>query len=114
MIDKYESGHLICIDGRDYHHDVKIIDGRVKGDWWRREGHRLDSRDITDILEMHPEVLVIGTGYAEQMRVPESTREAIASHGIQMKVEKTDRAVRTFNHLLKEGRVVAGAFHLTC
>lgn len=114
MIEKYESGHLIRIDGQTYHNDVKIIDGQVKGNWWRQEGHRLAQEDISDILEKRPDILVIGTGYAGRMHVPDSTRKAVLGHGIQMQAEKTDSAVRTFNRLNKEGRKVAGAFHLTC
>jgi hypothetical protein len=114
MIDKYESGRLIQIDGKVYRHDVKIIDGRVKGDWWRRQGHRLDHSDISDILESRPDILVIGTGYAERMHVPESTRRTLSEHGIQMTAESTASAVETYNRLHQEGRKVAGAFHLTC
>ena len=114
MIEKYESGQLIRIAGRTYRHDVKIIDNQVKGDWWRRQGHRLDQADMMDILESRPDYLVIGTGYAERMDVPETTRKVISDRGIRMSVEKTDRAVKTFNRLYEEGRRVAGAFHLTC
>lgn len=114
MIEKYESGRLIQIDGQTYHNDVKIIDDHVKSNWWRHEGHRLDQSDIADILENHPDVLVIGTGYAGRMHVPEATRRAASKHGIKIKAEETENAVRTFNRLHQEGLKVAGAFHLTC
>ena len=114
MIDAYEAGRLICIDGRTYHNDVKIISGQVKANWWRQAGHRLDQSDIADNLETHPDVLVVGTGYAGMMEVPAATRKVIESHGIRMQVEKTGSAVRAFNRLHDEGRKVAGAFHLTC
>ena len=114
MIEKYESGRLIRIAGQTYHSDVKIIGGQVKGNWWRQEGHRLDQTDISDIIENRPDILVIGTGYAGRMHVPESTRKAVSNHGIQLMAEYTDSAVRIFNRLHKEGRKVAGAFHLTC
>jgi hypothetical protein len=114
MIEKYESGRFIRIAGQTYHSDVKIIGGQVKANWWRREGHRLDQTDISDIIENRPDILVIGTGYAGRMQVPESTRSAISNHGIQLMAENTDSAVRIFNRLHKEGRKVAGAFHLTC
>jgi hypothetical protein len=114
MIEKYESGRLIQIAGQTYHNDVKIIRGHVKGNWWRQEGHRLDQTDISDIIDNRPEILVVGTGYAGRMHVPESTRKAVSNHGIRLEVENTNSAVRIFNRLHKEGRKVAGAFHLTC
>lgn len=114
MIDTYEAGRFIRIDGRSYHNDVKIIGNKVKANWWRQAGHRLDRADITDILENRPDILVVGTGYAGMMQVPASTREAIENQGIHIRIEKTASAVRAFNRLHREGRKVAGAFHLTC
>ena len=114
MIDTYEAGRWIRIEGRTYHSDVKIIDDEVRANWWRRAGHRLDQSDISDILEKRPDVLVVGTGYAGMMRVPDATREALESQGIGLHTEKTGHAVRVFNRLHKQGRRVAGAFHLTC
>lgn len=114
MIDTYEAGHGIRIKGRMYHSDVKIIDDEVRANWWRKAGHRLDQADLSDILEHRPEILVVGTGYAGMMQVPDATRQALESQGILLKVEKTGSAVRVFNRLHEEGRKVAGAFHLTC
>jgi len=114
MIEKYESGRLIQIDGETYQNDVKIIGEHVKGNWWRQQGHRLDPSDIADILENRPDILVVGTGYAGRMHVPESTRKTVSSHGIRILAEDTENAVRTFNRLHQQGLKVAGAFHLTC
>lgn len=114
MIDKYESGRWIQIKGEIFHHDVKIIGNAVVGNWWRKEGHRLDASDIEDILDFRPEVLVIGTGYAGQMKVPSNTRTVLAGSGIRLEADETSRAVLTFNRLREAGCRVAGAFHLTC
>ncbi len=114
MIENYEAGRSIHIKGETYRHDVKIIGDEVFGDWWRRQGHRLDAADIQDILDAHPDVLVIGTGYAGQMKVPGSTRAVLTDSGIRIEAEETGRAVRTFNRLYETGCKVAGAFHLTC
>lgn len=114
MIDTYETGRSIQIEGRIYHSDVKIIGDEVRANWWRQAGHRLDRADISDILENRPDVLVVGTGYAGMMQVPAATRKAIENHGIRLRVEKTGSAVQAFNRLHREGHKVAGAFHLTC
>jgi hypothetical protein len=114
MIDTYEAGHGIRIKGRMYRSDVKIIGDEVLSDWWRKAGHRLDQADLSDILAHRPDILVVGTGYAGMMQVPDATRKALENQGIRLQVEKTGSAVRVFNRLHEAGRKVAGAFHLTC
>ncbi|MFZ7127215.1 MAG: Mth938-like domain-containing protein [Desulfobacterales bacterium] len=113
-IDEYASGSHIRIAGKTYRQDLKIVNDEVKDDWWRKDGHRLDPRDIEDILDARPKALVIGTGYAEGMRVPQTTMSAISALGIRVIAEPTPKAVQTFNRLTKTGDTVAGAFHLTC
>jgi len=114
MIENYATGSHMTIGGKKYHQDLKIIHGRVTGNWWRIQGHRLHLDDIADILSAHPEVLVIGTGYAGNMRIPDSVRSVIESHEISIIAEKTATATTIFNQFYSEGKNVAGAFHLTC
>jgi hypothetical protein len=114
MIEQYEEGSYLKIDGTQYYNDLKIIDGRVKGRWWRSQGHRLQTEDIFDILAAEPEIFVIGTGYAGNMRVPDDVRSAIENKDIGVITAKTAQAVEIFNRLYAEGKDVAGAFHLTC
>jgi hypothetical protein len=66
------------------------------------------------MLTARPRVLVIGMGYAEQMRVPDSLRSALEKRDIRLIAQDTHKAVETFNQLDSEGKTVAGAFHLTC
>jgi hypothetical protein len=86
----------------------------VKGDWWRKEGHRLDRTDIEDILAQRPDTLVVGTGYAGNMRVPDATRSVLSDHRIRIVAQNTRDAVETFNQMNEQGENGAGAFHLTC
>jgi hypothetical protein len=113
-IDDYTSGSHIRIGGKTYRQDLKIVKGEIKANWWRKEGHRLDSKDIEDILNARPETLVIGTGYAGGMRIPAITLSAISDSGIRVIAEPTPKAVQIFNRLAESDKMVAGAFHLTC
>jgi hypothetical protein len=114
MIDEYATGSHMTIRGKKYRQDLKIIQGQVTGNWWRIRGHSLHADDIKDILSARPRVLVIGTGYAGQMRIPDSARSVIEKQEIKIIAEKTEAATATFNRLYGEGQDVAGAFHLTC
>jgi len=113
MIEKYTSGRII-INNKTYHQDLKIIQGRVVDNWWRKTGHLVDVNDMDDVLNALPDIIVIGTGYAENMRVSEDLTSEIRQRDIKLVAEDTYKAVQAFNDLFSKGKNVSGAFHLTC
>jgi hypothetical protein len=112
-IDSYSFGQ-ITIDGREYSSDVIIYADRVDAKWWRKEGHRLQTEDLVDVLKARPDILVVGTGYFGMMSVPASTVEQIRTAGTDLRAEKTAKAVDLFNKLAGGDRRVIAALHLTC
>ncbi len=113
MIESYSFGSM-KIGGVLYKKDLKILNGQVVPDWWRKEGHNLSIEDISDIIEARPKKLVIGTGYFGLMKVKGDVEERLSKVGIELIKARTGKAATIFNELLKEGEAVAGAFHLTC
>lgn len=113
MIESYSFGRII-IDGAGYSNDLLIIGEEIKSNWWRKEGHSLGVSDIKDALDrLQPEVVIIGTGYFGMMNIPRETRSHLEERGIELLVERTEKASQLFNDLSKSKRVLAG-FHLTC
>jgi hypothetical protein len=111
-IDSYNFGQIV-INSQKYTSDVIIFPDRVRGDWWRDEGHELNLKDISLILREKPEVLVVGTGASGLMKVlPEVEKEA-AARNIQIIVQPTGEACEIYNQLSQTQNVVA-ALHLTC
>jgi len=113
MIQEYHFGNM-RIGERNIRSDLKIIDGRVESDWWRKEGHSVYVEDVADILSIKPDVLVVGTGDPGRMQVTELLRAALLEARIDLIEQPTAQAIVTFNRLRREGKRVAGAFHLTC
>jgi len=111
-IDSYSFGR-ITVDGRAYSADLILLPDGVAPDWWREEGHSLSVADLHEVFQAKPEVLVVGTGASGVMDVPQATRDAIASAGIQLIAERSGDAVETYNRLRGENRTAA-ALHLTC
>jgi len=111
-IDRYAFG-TITIDGTTYRSDVVVLPDRVVSDWWRHESHALAVEDLSDILAEPPDVLVVGTGASGLMRVSGSTLAALEARGVEVVVEPTEKAVRTYNRLAGE-RQAAACLHLTC
>ena len=115
LIDSYKFGSIV-VDGRGYRSDVIVFPDRVLDGWWRREGHHLFVEDLKEVFEAEPkpEVIVVGTGNSGLMKVSSEVEETLRSSGIELVAESTKEACRTFNELLKSGRRVVAALHLTC
>ena len=112
MIDSYDFGTIV-INGRRYSTDLIVFPDMVKDGWWRKEGHSLHIKDLDEVVQNNPEVLIVGTGHSGLLKVPTETIEYVESKGIEMIAQKTAEACETFNRLVKFRRVVA-ALHLTC
>ncbi len=113
MIEQYSFGNIVVNSAR-YTHDMKIIQGKVVPDWWRKRGHSVDVDDIQDILKSGPDIVVLGKGSPGMMNSTRALREFLKDRNIKLIEEKTTKAVKTFNRLLKEGQNIAAGFHLSC
>lgn len=113
MIEFYNFGTVV-INGKCYTDDVIVFLDRVKDKWWRKEGHRLAVEDLQEVLEVKPQIVVVGTGYSGLMKVPIEVKEHLNKRGIKLVIERTGDATKTFNKLTKSGKKVVAALHLTC
>ena len=112
MIDSYRFGEIV-VDGHRYTSDVIIYPERADSSWWRKEGHRLQIDDLKDIVAHEPEVLIVGTGDAGVMTIPQETVAYLQQKGIKLISERTAQACQTYNRMSGSGKIIA-ALHLTC
>jgi len=110
-IEDYNFGKM-RVSGNSFTSDVIIFPERVRSPWWRERGHLLQLRDIEDILEYRPEVLIIGTGYYGQMKVAAEVEEKLKEMNIEYHIADSREGAKLYNSIDKERKV--GAFHLTC
>lgn len=113
MIESYSFGSM-TVTGQRHGNDLKIIENKIVGNWWRKEGHALYAQDIDDILYASVETLVVGTGAYGGMKITGEAEEALGAQGINLVAVPTKEAVSIFNSLHEQGKKIAGAFHLTC
>ena len=113
MIDSYRFGQIV-VDGKRYTNDIIIFPSRIKDNWWRREGHRIDIEDLKEVVQEKPEILVLGTGYFGFVRVPAEVKEYVKAKGIELITQKTQDACNTFNSLIKSGKKVVAGLHIAC
>lgn len=103
----------ITIEGKTYTSDVVVYPDRVETSWLREEEHRPQIREFFDIVKSEPEILIIGTGYAGVLSIPDQIRNYLTSKGIEVRVEKTKQAIEMFNELRNKEKVVA-VLHISC
>jgi len=111
MIEDYEFGRMI-IDGKNYDNDLIIYDDKIVN-WWRKEGHVVNIDDLKDLPDEF-NVIVIGSGSSGVCVIPDKTIEYIKNKSMEIVIEITGNAVKTYNRLVDEGKKVVGVFHLRC
>lgn len=112
QIDNYRFGN-ITINGRTYQKDVIIFPHRVFSNWRREQGHSLSMKDLQEVIAMQPKILIVGTGMFGRMLVSNETLAALKAAGLEVVIEKTERACHIYNQRKDDDDVIA-ALHLTC
>lgn len=110
---KYSFGELEW-DGETYREDVLILSDRSVVLWPRDHKHHLKFSYLDDIVAAAPRHLIIGTGHDGVMEVPDKVLDKLAEHGIDAEPMPTEKALKRFEDLLKDGKQAAAALHLTC
>jgi hypothetical protein len=120
MIEEYHFGS-ITIDDKTYNHDVEVRWTGEVLEWQRKESHLFDIDSAKRAVEQNPDTIIFGTGEMGIAKVSGDCRNFIKEKGIELIIDKTGEAVKTFNVILEnsegeEGRQkkVIGLFHLTC
>ncbi|MBI5560070.1 MAG: Mth938-like domain-containing protein [Deltaproteobacteria bacterium] len=112
MINSYNFGRIV-VDGTLYTADLIILPSGILDSWWREKGHELCLKDIKAVAEVHPDCLVVGTGAEAMMMVLPEVKRYYSEMGIELIVEDTPRACKTFNSMSTKKKMAA-ALHLTC
>ena len=98
----------IRIAEETYRVPVILTSDRIITDWPADGADEISDTVLDTVLELEPEVLLIGTGSAQVFLAPEQAMK-IYRTGIGFEVMTTDAACRTFNILVSEERKVVAA-----
>jgi uncharacterized protein len=104
-IDAYQCG-LISINGVHYTSSLIISPGKVIPDWPPTAFTDLASQHIEQIIQLKPEIIILGTGEQLYFPAPELI-ERIFEFEIGFEVMDTGAACRCYNLLTSEKRNVA-------
>jgi hypothetical protein len=108
----------ITIDGREIENDVILrLDGSVKKRKKKLSkkvygtSHTISLDEAKYVYEKGAELLIIGAGQYDLVRLSDEAEEYFQKRGCRVKLMATPKAIRAWNKA--EGKVV-GLFHVTC
>ena len=108
----------ITVDGQKFNHDILIrLDGTIQkrkkklSKKFYGTSHKISLEEAEFIYEEGAEILVIGTGQYDQVRLADDARKYFDSHGLKLTMVATPEAIKLWNS--EEGEVI-GLFHVTC
>lgn len=98
----------ITVDGQRYHRSLILMPQRIIPDWRPQLLAELVEQDLRQVLEMGPEMMLLGTGRRLQFPHPRLSA-LVQANAVGLEVMDTAAACRTYNILASEGRRVAAA-----
>ncbi|KAI4902422.1 hypothetical protein NFI96_022039 [Prochilodus magdalenae] len=111
-------GHMKVKGCSSSYKDCKVWPGGSRTWDWRETGtdHHpgVQPADLEEILRKGIDMLVIGRGMSEALQVPPATVDYVKNQGVDVKVLQTEKAVKEYNNLARQGAKVGGVFHSTC
>ena len=106
-IHSYAAGSIVIAD-TTYKSSLILTSDAIIDDWQPENISQLTTDDLDQIIELDPELVVLGTGVRLQFPELEITM-AFHSRNIGVEVMDTGAACRAFNFLAGEGRKVVAA-----
>lgn len=91
-----------------YEQSLIVLPNQVVTDWEVQDFDKLTVADFEGIVELKPEVVLLGTGKTHRFIHPRLTAP-LTSIGVSVECMDTTAACRTYNILMAEGRHVAAA-----
>lgn len=108
----------ITIDGHRYDHDMLIrLDGKVekrKKKLSKRlygTSHKISQAEAKYVYEEGADILVIGTGQFDQVRLSDEAQSYFDERGLKLIMRATPEAIVLWNDQREK---VIGLFHVTC
>jgi uncharacterized protein len=101
----------VTVVDRPLQHSFAVSASRIVEDLPVRSVDALDAGAIAKILELHPEVVLLGTG-ARAIFPTQAVLAEFLKRGIGLETMDNAAAARTFNVLIGEGRQAVAVFLL--
>ena len=110
LIRAYSEKELV-IGERRFSRSLVLLPDRIIPDWRPESFQQLMAEDFEPLVELRPDLVLLGTGRRQAFPSPALYRSLVSS-GIGLEIMTTPAACRTYNILVAEGRRVSAALIL--
>ena len=111
LVTGYEEGY-VAINQQHHTTNVIVMPEQLVLNWHQGSVKSLTPDTLMALVELAPEVVLLGTGRTHQFLHP-SIYQHLTAKGIPLECMTTAAACRTYNILMSEGRNVAAALILS-
>jgi hypothetical protein len=98
--------------------DFKLWPGGGRSWDWSEHGtghsQGIQPGDCEELIHKGCRIVVLSRGVLYRLKVSEETLAYLNKNGVEVVVEETKKAVKTYNALAAQGKAVGGLFHSTC
>ena len=101
-----DDGRFVEINKQRYMHNLIVMANKLILDWSATDFFCLTEANFAQIVELKPEVILLGTGEKHQFLHPKIIQK-LTENGIPLECMTTAAACRTYNILMSEGRNVS-------
>ncbi|HAK47488.1 MAG TPA: hypothetical protein DCO79_16405 [Spirochaeta sp.] len=110
MIESVSMGKLL-FKGKVSRSDTIVYSDHMNTKWWIESRTTIEPVDLEDVFKAEPEVVVVGLGFMMPIRISDEAVEAMKAKGIEVHVDKAEKAAELFNKFSSSKKTV-GLFHL--
>lgn len=103
-----DDAHFIAVNKQKYTQNLIVMADKLMLDWPATDFASLNVTDFDALIDLKPEVVLLGTGEKHQFLHPK-IMQSLTANNIPLECMTTAAACRTYNILMSEGRKVAAA-----
>lgn len=105
------TNNSIVVSNTTYESSLILTSDTIIDDWSPENISQLEVDDLDQIINMEPELVLLGTG-ADLQFPPEEILRFLHSRNIGLEIMDTGAACRAFNFMIADGRDVAAALFM--
>ena len=100
--------HFIAVNKQKYEQAIIVMPDKLILNWPVTDFASLNAVDFDALIDLKPEVVLLGTG-KKHWFLPPNIAQNLTANNIPLECMTTAAACRTYNILMSEGRKVAAA-----